>query len=53
MRGVLHRIGEDLEEHSWYDELVREVVEDVQAFAARWAAFEAYVDSLDPAAADD
>ena len=48
MRGVLHRIGEDLDGHSWYEELVRKTVDDVGAFTARWAAFEEYVDSLEP-----
>ncbi|HET7572322.1 MAG TPA: hypothetical protein VFJ77_06600 [Gaiellaceae bacterium] len=46
MRGVLHLIADDLDGHDWYLRLLRETVADVVAFAARWAAFEAYVDSL-------
>jgi hypothetical protein len=39
----LHRIADDLEEHVWYEQLVRETVRDAQAYAARWAAFEEFV----------
>jgi hypothetical protein len=38
-----HRIGDDLSEHAWYEELFVRTIADVEAFAARWAAFEEYV----------
>lgn len=40
---TLHRIADDLEEHGWYDRLVRETIADVELFVARWAAFEDFV----------
>jgi hypothetical protein len=40
---TLHRIAADLDEHAWYTQLVGGVVADVEAFAARWAAFEELV----------
>jgi hypothetical protein len=39
----LHRIGDDLSEHAWYEELFVRTIADAEAFAARWAAFEEYV----------
>jgi hypothetical protein len=40
----LHRIEDDLRNHSWYEELFVSTIAEVEAFAARWAAFEAAVD---------
>jgi hypothetical protein len=40
---ALHYIAEDLENHAWYEELFVRTIEDVEAFAARWAAFEEHV----------
>jgi hypothetical protein len=43
---TLHLIADDLVEHAWYVELVESTVADVEAFAARWAAFEAFVSAF-------
>jgi len=43
----LHRIEDDLRNHSWYEELFVRTIAEVEAFAARWAAFEAAVDAVD------
>jgi hypothetical protein len=48
----LHSIAADLEEHAWYTELVDRVVADVEAFVARWAAFEELVAAAGDAASD-
>ena len=40
----LHRIEDDLRNHSWYEELFVVTIAEVEAFAARWAEFEAAVD---------
>jgi hypothetical protein len=37
---VLHRIEDDLRDHSWYEQLFVGTIADVEAYAARWAAFE-------------
>jgi hypothetical protein len=42
----LHLIAEDLEGHVWYERLVGRTIVDVEAFAARWAAFEELVAAL-------
>jgi len=34
---------DDLSEHAWYEEVVLATIADVEAFAARWAAFEELV----------
>jgi hypothetical protein len=44
----LHRIAADLDEHTWYAELVERTLADVEAFAARWAAFEELVGATEP-----
>lgn len=49
----LLRIADDLEEHVWYGELVDGTVADVEAFAARWAAFEELVGSLRETVSED
>lgn len=36
----LHRIEDDLRNHVWYEQLFVQTIADVEAFAARWAAFE-------------
>ena len=36
----LHRIEDDLRNHSWYERLFVETIAEVEAYAARWAAFE-------------
>jgi hypothetical protein len=46
---ALHLIEDDLREHSWYEELFVRTIGDVEAFAARWAAFEEIVASVEPA----
>jgi hypothetical protein len=43
----LHLIEDDLREHSWYEQLFVQTIADVEAYAARWAAFGSV-----PAAAD-
>ena len=43
---TLHLIAEDLENHSWYEELFVRTIGEVEAFAARWAAFEELVSEL-------
>ena len=40
MEGTLHFIEEDLEEHTWYVDLVADFVEDVQRFAMQLAELE-------------
>ena len=40
----LHRIEDDLHNHAWYERLFVRTIADAQAFAARWAAFEAAVE---------
>jgi hypothetical protein len=42
----LHRIEDDLRNHSWYEELFVSTISEVEAFAGRWAAFEEAVASL-------
>ena len=44
---TLHRIEDDLREHAWYEALFVRTIADVEAFAARWAAFEAAVDEVE------
>ena len=39
-RVELHYIADDLENHAWYEELFVQTIADVEAYAARWAAFE-------------
>jgi hypothetical protein len=36
LRMELHFIADDLEEHAWYVDLVADLVEDVERFAARF-----------------
>jgi len=43
----LHRIEDDLRDHAWYEELFVRTIADVEAFAARWAAFEEAVSSIE------
>jgi len=47
---LLHRIEDDLRDHAWYERLFVGTIADVEAYVARWAAFEAAVESLEPAA---
>jgi hypothetical protein len=44
---TVHRIEDDLRDHSWYEQLFVRTIADVEAFAGRWAAFEAVVASVD------
>ena len=44
---IVHRIEDDLRDHGWYEQLFVRTIADVEAFAARWAGFEAAVESLD------
>ncbi len=43
----LHRIEDDLRNHSWYEELFVSTIAEVEAFADRWAAFEAAVEGFE------
>jgi hypothetical protein len=47
---LLHRIEDDLRDHSWYEQLFVGTIADVEAYVGRWAAFEAAVELLEPAA---
>jgi hypothetical protein len=40
---TLHLIAADLDGHAWYEQLAARLVVEVEAFAGRWAAFEAFV----------
>jgi hypothetical protein len=42
----LHRIEDDLLNHAWYERLFVATIADVEAFAARWAAFEEAVEDV-------
>ncbi|HLY95303.1 MAG TPA: hypothetical protein VKP14_10700 [Gaiellaceae bacterium] len=42
---TLHRIEDDLRNHAWYEALFVQMIADVEAFAARWAAFEQIVEA--------
>ena len=44
---TLHRIEDDLRNHSWYEELFVRTIADVEAHVARWVAFEAAVASVE------
>jgi hypothetical protein len=44
---VLHRIEDDLRDHSWYEQLFVGTIAEVEAYVGRWAAFEEAVESLD------
>jgi hypothetical protein len=46
---ILHLIADDLEQHDWYDRLVRGMVAEVEALLARWAEFERRVETLESA----
>jgi len=48
----LHRIADDLENHAWYEELFVRTIGDVEAFLARWTAFEAVVSGFTPSEQD-
>jgi hypothetical protein len=45
---TLHRIADDLLDHSWYEELFVRTIADAEAYVARWAAFETAVEALEP-----
>jgi hypothetical protein len=40
---TLHLIGADLDGHTWYEQLAARLVSEVEAFAGRRAAFEAFL----------
>jgi len=42
---TLHKIEDDLRDHAWYEQLFVQTIADVEAFAARWAAFEQIVEA--------
>ena len=48
----LHLIADDLRDHSWYEQLFVQAIADVEAYAARWAAFEEVVLAVEPQTAD-
>jgi hypothetical protein len=39
----MHKIADDLNGHSWYLELVWELLDEVEAYLAHWAAFADYL----------
>jgi hypothetical protein len=43
----LQLIADDLAEHDWYVQLVDQTIAALEAFLARWAAFEDYVSGFD------
>jgi hypothetical protein len=45
---TLHLIEDDLRDHAWYEQLFVQTIADVEAFAARWAAFEELVAGATP-----
>lgn len=45
----LHLIADDLRDHAWYEELFVRTIAEVEAFAARWAAFEEAAASVEAA----
>jgi hypothetical protein len=44
---LLHRIEDDLRDHAWYEQLFVGTITDVEAYVARWAAFEEAVAGVD------
>jgi hypothetical protein len=44
---TLHLIAEDLERHAWYEELFVRTIADAEAYAARWAALEEAVETVE------
>jgi hypothetical protein len=44
---LLHRIEDDLRDHSWYEQLFVGTIAEVDAYLGRWAAFEQAVESHD------
>lgn len=40
---IVHAIRDDLHDHGWYDELVRALLDGIEAYLARWAAFEDFL----------
>jgi hypothetical protein len=40
---ALHLIADDLHDHGWYERLVAGTIAEVEAYAARWAAFEEHL----------
>jgi hypothetical protein len=49
---ALHLIADDLRDHSWYEQLFVQTITDVEAYAARWAAFDEIVSAVEPETAD-
>jgi hypothetical protein len=43
----LQLIADDLAEHDWYVQLVDQTIAALEAFLARWAAFEDFVSGLE------
>ena len=44
---TLHRIEDDLRDHSWYEQLFVATIADVEAYLGRWTAFEEAVSGLE------
>jgi len=42
---MTHRIESDLEDHLWYLEAVRDLIEGLERYLANWAAFEDAVEN--------
>jgi hypothetical protein len=48
----LHLIAADLRDHAWYEQLFVQAIADVEAYAARWAAFDEIVSAVEPETAE-
>jgi hypothetical protein len=44
---TLHRMEDDLLDHSWYEQLFVTTIADVEAYVGRWTAFEEAVGGLE------
>ena len=44
---TLHRIEDDLLDHSWYEQLFVATIADVEAYLGRWTAFAEAVEGLE------
>jgi hypothetical protein len=43
----MHYIAQDLEDHSWYVEMVADTIEVLERYLGAWAAFEDAIESAD------
>ena len=49
---TLHLIADDLRDHGWYEQLFVQTIADLEAYTARWAAFEDFVQAIEPEPAE-